>query len=189
MAHPVDQFIGRARPLGHHQGRCDGKQADHPGAAVTVLHGRLVGAQWEVRVVQARRVVLVGDFDMGAEIGDLFHGHLPGGVDQDIGAFDGRLDDGGIAPLVDLLGIVRPQDGHAVPAGREGCGDPGDSLLVDQVVAAVEPIFVGEDQDFFAGIVHADAVVDHVGQEFPCFLWNANLSCHNYFLLQKELMP
>ena len=46
--------------------------------------------------------------------------------------------------------LVGPEDRGVGPPLPDALLDPGDSLLVHQVVAASKPVAVGDDQDFLA---------------------------------------
>ena len=89
-------------------------------------------------------------------------------IDQ-IGVGDTPLTRRGQAQFVGLHDLVDPQD-RAIGAARLDHGlHPGDSLLVHQVVAAVEAVDVSQDDDFHARF-DLGVEVHHLGERVQCRL-------------------
>ncbi len=110
-------------------------------------------------------------FDVLPELGDLFDGQVEGGIDEQVGVGNGALDDGRQAPLVDLHDLVDPED-RAVGAARlDHSLHPADGLLVDQVVAAIEAVGVGQDDDLHTRL-DLGVVVHHLDERVQRRLGN-----------------
>ncbi len=144
-AHVADhdhELVRRLGPLGHQERGGDGEHAHIPD-----LHL----------------------FDVLPELGILFDGQVEREVDEQIGVSDGTLEDGRHAPLVFLHNLVDPEY-RAIGAARlDHSLVPANGLLVDQVVAAIDAVNVGPDDDLHARF-DLGIVVHHLDERVQrCF--------------------
>ena len=109
---------------------------------------------------------------MIAELAHLLGDEVEGRVEHNVRRGDRRLDHGRVAPVVELVGLIRPDDRAVRAAALHDAREPCNGFLVDEVVAAVKSVLVGEDNDLLPRL-DLRALIDHVVQGDQCVLGDA----------------